>query len=378
MPSINNKSIHILQIASGDNWAGAEVMLYTLAKTLHSKPDTLISAVILNHGTLEQKLRDCGISVFVIDETQLNSFHILQQLNKIVSDIKPDVIHTHRTKENILGSLTAWRNDRIPTIRTLHGSKEHNLSFYQLPKRLIQLLDWLSGRLYQRYIVAVSHVLAVQLKDHFRESKITLIENGIDITMLAPSGLPIHEREDTSHYRIGIVGRLVPVKRVDLFIQCAVYIKQQYTDLNIDFYIYGDGPLKNQLHNQVKAERAEGYIQFKGHCDNIAQQLKTLDALVMASDHEGLPMVLLEAMCLNTVIIAHAVGGIPNLLDQGQCGVLVHNHSAQAFSDAIIKLIKQPEQHQLLAQRAFEQVKQNYSADRAASQYLKLYKQLLA
>jgi glycosyltransferase involved in cell wall biosynthesis len=377
MPSFNNKSIHILQIASGDNWAGAEVMLYTLAKTLHSKPDTLVSAVILNHGTLEQKLRDCGITVFVIDETQLNSFQLLQQLNKIVNHTKPDVIHTHRTKENILGSLTAWRNGRIPSLRTLHGSKEHHLAFHQLPKRLIQLLDWLSGRVYKRNILAVSSVLATQLKNDFPESKITLIENGIDIAALSPSSLPAHAREDINHYRIGIVGRLVPVKRVDLFIKCAAYLKQHYTDLDIDFYIYGDGPLKNQLQTQVKTEKAEAYIHFKGHCDNIPQQLQTLDALMMTSDHEGLPMVLLEAMCLNTVIIAHAVGGIPDLLDQGKCGVLIDNQSVEAFAEAIVNLTRQPKQHRQLAQQAFEQVKKNYSADRAASQYLKLYKQLL-
>jgi glycosyltransferase involved in cell wall biosynthesis len=96
----------------------------------------------------------------------------------------------------------------------------------------------------------------------------------------------------------------------------------------------------------------------------------------MTSDHEGLPMVLLEAMCLQIPIIAHAVGGIPHLLDQGTCGILVKEHTPKAFAKAVIKLINEPEHHQQLAFMAFERVKQSYSAKHTATAYLDVYKQI--
>ena len=77
----------------------------------------------------------------------------------------------------------------------------------------------------------------------------------------------------------------------------------------------------------------------------------------MTSDHEGLPMVLLEAMCLQTPIIASAVGGIPNLLEQGKCGTLVHKHTAKSFSEAVINLIAKPEQRRQLTLMALERVR---------------------
>ena len=89
-------------------------------------------------------------------------------------------------------------------------------------------------------------------------------------------------------------------------------------------------------------------------------------------------MILLEAMCLQLPIIAHAVGGIPHLLDQGRCGVLVQNQTAKAFAEAMVKLINQPGQYQQLAQLAFERVHQNYSARSTADAYLKVYKELSA
>ena len=117
-------NINVLHIASGDLWAGAEVQLFTLAKALNNRKDIDISVVLLNHGMLEQKLLNEGIDVNVLDESTLNGFQILLQLIYIVREIKPDVIHTHRVKENVLGSVAALFNN-IPTIRTQHGAPEH-------------------------------------------------------------------------------------------------------------------------------------------------------------------------------------------------------------------------------------------------------------
>lgn len=375
-----HRTVHVLQIVSGDLWAGAEVMLYTLASTLHKKLNTRVSIVILNPGILEKKLRDCGLDVFVIDESMFNAIQILQQLNRIIDELQPDVIHTHRIKENILGSIAAWRNGHIPSLRTLHGAAEHHSPIYKLHKHIIPLLDWLCGRYYQRYIVAVSPNLAHKLEHTFPINRIKMIENGIDVNALTQARIKqaeIEEQPNTNgHFRIGIAGRLVTVKRVNLFIQSAIYFKQHYPEYTINFYIYGNGPLSNDLHAQVKAHQAEDYIHFAGHCDDILQQLQTMDALLMTSDHEGLPMILLEAMCMKVPIIAHAVGGIPHLLDESKCGVLVHKHQPKDFAEAIFQLISHPEENQKRIQAAFERVNQYYSAHQTAEYYLQLYNQL--
>ncbi len=371
--------MHILHIASGDLWAGAEAMLYTLAKTLYNQANTQVSVVLLNPGKLEQKLRSCGISVHILDESHLNSFQILYRLNKVINDINPDIIHTHRSKENILGSIAAWYNHHIPSLRTLHGAPEHRPSLRQLPKRLILFLDWLLGRFYQRTIIAVSADLVSKLEHSFPKTKIKVIENGIDIDATIHDISPANSKgSNKNNYRIGIAGRLVPVKRVDLFIESAFYLKQHHPEINIDFQIYGDGPLNNALQAQIESLQANDYIHLNGHCENITQQLQMLDALLMTSNHEGLPMVLLEAICLHTSIIAHAVGGIPHLLDNGRCGVLVHKQTPDAFANAIVKLIAQPKQHQQLAQLAFKRIKQHYSAMHTATAYLKVYNEIIS
>ncbi len=350
-------------------------MLYTLVKSLHTDFEIEITVILLNHGTLEQKLIKCGITVQVIDESQFNGLQIFQQLNNIIKQTSPDVIHTHRIKENILGSIAAWHNG-IPSIQTTHGAPEHRPPLYKIPKHLILLTNRLLGRYCQQYIVAVSSDLANKLEHHFPKRKIKIIENGVDIASLIQNQ-PI-KHHSTNSYKIGIAGRLVPVKRIDLFIESAIYLKQHHPELNIDFQIYGDGPLQETLKTQIQSQQAASYIKLEGHCEKISEELQTLDALLMTSDHEGLPMILLEAMSLQVPIIAHAVGGIPPLLENGRCGILIKNQTAEAFSQAILNLIKQPQEYRTLATRALNRVKNNYSAEHTANAYLHLYKKILA
>lgn len=371
-----NKNIHVLQLVSGDLWAGAEVMLYTLVKTLHTELNTRVTVVVLNTGTLEQKLRECGVTVFVLDESKLNSLQIFFQLFKIIKEIQPDILHSHRLKENILGSIAAWHRHRIPSIRTVHGASEHHPPFYKLPKHIIPLLNWFCGRFLQQYIIAVSDDLAKKLSNNFPKSKIKVIENGVDIDALLES-VETHTVTENDVYHIGIAGRLTPVKRVDLFIECAVYLKHNHPELDIHFHIYGEGPLRAALTEQVNSRQADAYIHFEGHTENIPQQLQTLNALLMTSDHEGLPMILLEAMCMKTPIIAHAVGGIPELLDHGKCGTLVNTHTPEAFAQAITKLILQTEEHRTKTERAFSRVIDRFSAEHTANVYLDRYKKVI-
>ena len=107
------------------------------------------------------------------------------------------------------------------------------------------------------------------------------------------------------------------------------------------------------------------------------QELADLDILLLTSDHEGLPMILLEAMVLKTAVIAHAVGGIPTVLNQGECGVLVSDHQPSAYADAIYQLIKNPENRKNFINNAVNQVTTYYSSKKNANSYDSVYRHLI-
>ena len=102
----DSRPLRIIHIASGDLWAGAEVQLYHLAKALHSADNLHLKVVLLNYGELHHRLKEKGIDVNVINEKQYGIFRLFIEFKSIAQKFQPDIIHTHRYKENILGSLT--------------------------------------------------------------------------------------------------------------------------------------------------------------------------------------------------------------------------------------------------------------------------------
>ncbi len=370
-------TIKVLHIASGDLWAGAEVQMLTLAKALKNSTDTAIYIVLLNHGELENRLTSSGINPIVLDESKMNGLAILWKLIRIIRQIKPDVIHTHRLKENILGCIAARLSGNVPTIRTSHGAAEYTLSWWQLPKRLILWFDLICGRYLQHAIIVVSAELAEKLKQDFPADKVHVIENGIDLQEVSKHVIDKKLNATTDTFNIGFAGRLVSVKRVDILLKTARYILDNYPEQKIAFHIYGDGPLRDELKSLNRKLKTNTIVSFEGHCNDILRRVQNMDALLMTSDHEGLPMILLEAMALGTPIIAHAVGGIPHLLDQGRCGMLITENSPANFAIGIDNLIKYPEKASEITQNAKRHVEEKYSAEENAQAYLLQYNALL-
>ncbi len=363
-----------MHLASGDLWAGAEVQLYTLAKRLHKTTDTAVTVVLLNHGRLEQQLLSEGIAVTVLDETRLNGLQIFVRLVKLLKEVRPDVVHTHRLKENILGSLAALLAGNIPSIRTVHGAPEYHVPWRKLTKKMIHICDGWCGRYLQKRIVAVTYDLEAILATSFPRTKLTVIENGIEIETISGTNSPQRRTKSTNKIDIAFAGRLVPIKRVDLVIETAKYLQDNHPDLEITFHIFGDGPLKEPLETLSQNCGTEKIVRFEGHCDDIYPKLKEMDILLMTSDHEGLPMILLEAMALRLAIVAHAVGGIPRLLDNGECGELVSDQNSARYGEAIANLINSPAERECITESAFSRLKIAYTAERNAMAYDKIYR----
>jgi len=339
-----------------------------------------VSVVLLNHGRLEQELNNAGIKVKVLDESKLNGLQILRMLFRTIREQRPDVVHTHRTKENALGSIAALLAGGVPSLRTAHGAPEHRPSWRQITKRLINTLDWFCGRFIQRKIIAVSEDLSNILKKDYPSNRIHVIENGIGLDSINNHDREKHPAAGAGKkvFRIAIAGRLVPVKRVDIFIETARYVRDHYPDLLASFHIFGDGPIRDELEILSQKLGTDSYVHFEGHCDDLGRKLYGMDMLLMTSDHEGLPMILLEAMALQIPVIAHAVGGIPALLDRGSCGILVYEHNAADYGDKIYQLAHDRELRSIIQQKALARISRRYSAEKSANEYLLEYSSIAA
>ena len=368
MFAANNRLI-VMHIISGDLWAGAEVQAYTLLK--HLQPHARLHIVLMNEGELANRLRALHITVTILPETQLSAIAVLKHLVALIRELKPDIIHTHRQKENILGCIAnviafPFARNRPKSVRTTHGAPEFKSSGKQ---KLQVWLDAFVGKHLQQAVIAVSDDLAKKLTSTFPQEHIRVIHNGVDCDALRAS-TAIADFKDAmpTHIHIGIIGRIEPVKRVDIFIEmAALLLKQPAVSQQLFFHVIGDGRLRSDMEALVVSLGITEHVRFHGHRSDMASCIASLDVIVMCSDHEGTPMTALEALALGTPLIAHDVGGLHELL-HSYSAFLVQDHSPTAYAQRLARYLN--------SEIPVPALSEKYKAETNAAEVLALYSQV--
>jgi len=370
--------MNILHLASGDLWAGAEVQLFHLAKGLSKTEDVELTVILLNHGQLENELKKHGVQVQVIDETSLSSLGIFIRLFSLIKIIRPEIIHTHRLKENILGGLCA-KLQGIKSIRTVHGATESSNGNASLRSKILDALDKYSGIFLQNKIVAVSSELRHKLLQNYTADKLEIIENCIDIeyvnSKLKIDAVPMPAKNG---FDVAFIGRFVNVKRVDRFYEIAKAVVSHPAGKGIHFHMIGDGPLKQDIEQQLRRDGLGKQIHLHGFLANTLPALKQMDLLLFTSDHEGLPMTLLEAMALNVPVISRNLAGIKEALCNGDCGFILNSDNIMDYVDTIISIASNKSEAEARANLAREQIDWKYNITANIAKYMELYKRTIS
>jgi len=368
--------LRILHVASGDLWAGAEVQAFTLMAHLSRAPATEVAAVLLNDGRLAAKLRSADIEVHILDERHIGAVGILLRLRRVLQAWRPDVVHTHRVKEDILGALANRLGPNVPCVRTTHGGNERRpgRGTKSALNRAVFTLDRWCGRRLQQRIIAVSAELGEALSNSFGAAKVIVIENGIDAAAVrSERGVAEFRAVAPEAVHIGIIGRLVEVKRVDLFIAMAVRLSTNGSGRTWQFHVFGDGPLRLTLEALARQLQVTDQVMFYGHRDDIATCLGGLDVLVNCSDHEGMPMTALEASALGVPLVAHAVGGLTSVVPRE---FLVGRHDAAGYAEGVLRALR-ADARSITVKNAASVLK-NFTAQRNADRIRLLYEQLMS
>ena len=366
----------VTHIVSGDLWAGAEAQVFQLIQRLSESKTVTLSVIVFNVGDLYQKLSDLGISVEIADEKKLGPFSQINAIRKHLNQHRTQVVHTHGFKENILGTVAQHLSGVPKSVRTVHGSPETQSRRRSPKKAFIELLDNLAARLGQDAVVAVSSQLHKRLSKEF-PGKSTVILNFINTD---PLNSESHDRKSGNkreEFVLGLVGRLVPVKRVDLFLEAIAILREQHHK-PVKAVVLGSGPLLDDLRHQATSLGLEDHVRFTGFSNSVHEEMLDFDALVMPSDHEGLPMTLLEALALRVPAIGHNAGGIPEALNEGHCGLLVDNHTPEGYADAVLKLLGMS-RHEVdqMTHRGLEHLTNNFDSRKNSEKYESLYKRLV-
>ncbi|MDH5730972.1 MAG: glycosyltransferase, partial [Gammaproteobacteria bacterium] len=357
-----------------------EVQLFHLARNLVKENDVTLQVVLLNHGQLEQKLRASDVNVCVIDESALSGLTIMKKFNQIVKIFKPDVVHTHRIKENVIGGLIA-RLRGCKSIRTVHGASEFSQAPFSLKRFIFDSLDRVSAIFFQQKIIAVSFDLGQMLSNHLPKSKIETIANSVDQKFIYDQARQsIDYSYPDARLNVAFVGRFVPVKRPDYFVEIARLVADSQSSVknSIHFFMIGDGPLKSEIETKVKTHHLGDHVHFTGFVENTAPYLQHMDLLLFTSDHEGLPMTLLESMSLGVAVGSRPIDSIASVLCNKACGFFPNVDSPAEFAQLVLELAENRQALLQITTQAREQLDANYSINQNVKRYKQIYIQLVA
>lgn len=297
-------AIRVTHILSGDLWGGREVQL-ELQLTALRNAGVDAQAIVFNEGIVSNRLRKAGIPLYYVDE-QRGVRELYKRLKALILQNRPQILVTHGYKETALGGTIAWKNS-IPFIVTFHGAVEHYSGLAQLRMRVYQRLEQWLARNKAAGIVTVSNALARQL-EFDQLPALRVVHNVTNCERSAPtqkSGTGRNTRD------IICVGRLVGVKRIDI----ALRIIKIFPPGAIRLRIVGEGPEHEALMQLASQLSLSRYVEFLGFRDDVPNLLAQSDALLITSDSEGIPTVLLEAMSCGTPVISRDLPGIREVLD---------------------------------------------------------------
>ena len=368
MENASFSRLKVLHLVSGDLWAGAESMAFNLLRRLKSRDDLELSVILLNEGKLAAKLRAEGIAVRVIDES-LNSFTALaRKILHIAGENPPDIIHSHRYKENFLAALISLRGGGIRLVATQHGLPELHTKGPGFFSRIKLRANFL---VLSRFFttVAVSEDIRGILAGRFgfRKDKVEVIHNGIELPA------PPSRSERDGPFVIGSSGRIFPVKDYPLMVEVARAVADGCPE-DVRFELAGDGPGLPELESLVWSRGLDGSFILKGRQDDMDAFYRGLDVFLNTSVHEGIPMTILEALAHGLPVIAPAVGGIVEIIDDGKDGFLIRGRAPGNFAAKCLYLKDNPEERRKMALAAREKAVRAFSAEAMADGYYRLYR----
>ena len=301
--------------------------------------------VYLNRNSNEQNFfEQKGIKTFYVSQKRKFSvFNILAiwKLSKLLKREKVDILHCHKHKPTIYGTIAA-KFAGVPVII----SHVHGLNRSRNFKR-----KFMNRFIFKRVSKIVTVGQAVK-KDVLRDNpsvcadKVFSLGNSIDYGRFADVKISKEQAKKNiglpeKSFVFGTVGRLVPTKGQAFLIDAFAKVKQKKSEAELIFI--GKGRLESQLKEKADKMGLADSVHFLGKRSDIPQILRAMDVFVLPSIAEGLPRSLLEAMAAGLPCVATVVGGIVEILGDGEFGLLVPAENAQALAKAMMQFVVMPE-----------------------------------
>ncbi len=368
--------VKVLRVIARLNMGGPALHVAYLTAGLRERGyDTTLVAGTLARGedSMAFVAEDLGIGVVKIDElgreiSPLRDLMATVRLARVIRRERPQILHTHTAKAGTVGRLAAiLAGSRRPpvVVHTFHG---HVLRGYFDPIRtrfFLALERWLAA--HSTALIAVGP----QVRDDLVALGVAPAERFTVIRL----GIELEERVGPSE-DVGWVGRMTAVKRTEDVLEAFKRLRDNGVDASL--WMVGDGPDREQLERRASELGVIRDTLFLGYQEDVAPYYAAFDALLLPSANEGTPVSVIEALAAETPVVATRVGGVPDVVREGEEGFLVETGDTDELAERLTRLARDPELRQRLGRSGRRRVLSRYAVGRLLDDVDRLYRELLA
>jgi glycosyltransferase involved in cell wall biosynthesis len=337
-----------------------------------------------HEGSMRDLARRHGVEPRVVHElgrevSPLNDLRATLAMYRLIRRGRPHIVHTHMAKAGTAGRLAA-RLASVPiVVHTFHGHTFHSY-WGPLKSAVLLQIERGLGAVTDR-VIAVGDAQKADIASYgvAPPHKIVTIPLGLEIEPMltaqqyrgrlrAELGVGDQER------LVGIVARLVPIKAHEVFLEAAVRIRTALPEAT--FLIIGDGERRAELEALARQLGIAGATRFLGWRSDMREVYADLDVVTLCSNNEGSPVALIEALAAARPVVSTRVGGVPNVVHDGESGLLVAPRDPAALAEGVLALLRDPDRARRLGEAGRREVFPRHASGRLVQDVERLYLEL--
>lgn len=381
----------VLRIINRFNLGGPTYNAALLTRFLTPEYETLLvgGSIDDSEGSSMHILEELGIEGQVIPHMKrsihpANDYKAQKEIEQIIQDFRPDIVHTHASKAGALGRRAAYKMKVPVIVHTFHGHVFHSY-FTPWKSKLYQKIERkLASK--SSCIIAISELQKEELANKYHicpAEKVEVIPLGFDLSKFTEdmdskrtAFRKKYQLEDDT-VAIGIIGRLVPIKNHELFIRGIAGVLSSGSR-NIKAFVVGDGELRAKLEQSVQDQGLSDHFVFTSWEKEVDKVLAGLDVVALTSNNEGTPVSIIEAKAAGKAVVSSRVGGVADIIKDNKSGLLFEPGDNDMLVNHLKKLITDKEFRQQIGEEGRESTLKKYHYERLVKDMRSLYERLLS
>ena len=307
-----------------------------------------------------------------------NDVKAIKEVRKLIKKYSPDIVYTHSSKAGAIARV-ADIGLRNHCVYNPHGWA-FNMRCSTKKKAMYTAIERVAAPFCDKIIcISDAEKQSALEKKICREDKLQVIFNGVDIEDYENGVHGAVKREDLSipedAFVVGMVGRMSPQKAPDVFVRMAKQVKNKVP--NAHFIIVGNGNQEAEIRKYAKDNGFSDSLHITGWVDNPMSYVELLDVACLLSRWEGFGLALPEYMMAGKPIVASRVDAIPNIIRNGENGLLVEVDNAIGASEAVLRIYRDEGLKEKLVAQGLEDVHSRFNARRVSEEHEKLFDKIV-